>query len=81
MGPGGGFDGAIASPQPKPAASAPAPAAAGSASISQNDIDDLFSSDPAEDQRARDAKLLNGPALPGQGSSQEDIDAILNGTM
>jgi chemotaxis protein CheZ len=59
---------------------APAPAATpvtATASSSQGDIDALFASDaPAEDQKAKDAKLLNGPALPGKGHTQADIDAM-----
>jgi chemotaxis protein CheZ len=78
MGPANASETGVVAPAPAAPAS-PSPA---STSISQNDIDDLFSSGPAgEDQRTRDAKLLNGPALPGQGASQDDVDAILNGTM
>jgi chemotaxis regulatin CheY-phosphate phosphatase CheZ len=33
---------------------------------------------PAADARA-DAHLLNGPAMPGQGRTQDEIDALLNG--
>ncbi len=35
---------------------------------------------PAADSRA-DSHLLNGPSLPGQGRTQDEIDALLNGAM
>lgn len=51
----------------------PATGEAASQAQSQDDIDALFA-----DQAARDQNLLNGPALPGQGVSQAEIDAMLN---
>jgi chemotaxis regulatin CheY-phosphate phosphatase CheZ len=35
---------------------------------------------PAADGRA-DSHLLNGPSMPGQGRTQDEIDALLNGVM
>lgn len=48
---------------------------------SQNDIDSLFNA-PAgaseSDASVSDEDLLNGPQLPGQGTSQADIDAMFD---
>ena len=34
---------------------------------------------PIEDERAGDERLLNGPALAGEGINQSDVDALMNG--
>ncbi len=58
---------------------APAKAKVAAASASQSDIDSLFSDQaPAETQKEKDARLLNGPALPGQAPTQDDIDALFS---
>ena len=49
----------------------------GGSSFSQDDIDSLFgNSDSSAD--VADEDLLNGPALPGKGTSQDEIDALFD---
>lgn len=49
------------------------------ASASQDDIDAMFTAEVAEaDPQRLEGSVLEGPALPGLGSSQADIDAILS---
>ena len=62
------------------AVSTPSPSAsAQNTAASQDDIDALFAFDagPPVDDAGRSA--LHGPALPGQGKSQAEIDALLDG--
>jgi len=49
-------------------------------SASQVDIDAMFANDfAAADPEKKQGSVLEGPALPGQGASQSDVDAILAG--
>jgi len=46
-------------------------------SSSQSDIDAMFSSEIMAAKPPSQGSILEGPALPGHGSSQADVDAIL----
>lgn len=49
-------------------------------SSSQDEIDALFATGPsATNPDGTKGSTLHGPALPGQGASQDDVDAILKG--
>jgi len=49
------------------------------ASASQDDIDAMFADEVAKPAlQGSEGSVLEGPALPGQGSSQDEIDAILS---
>ena len=51
-----------------------------SVAASQSDIDALLANDmPMSDGDSSERSVLSGPALPGKGQSQDEIDAILSG--